>query len=122
MSGTYGRMLSYLEKHADLDRGVEFLPNADELATREFSYYVSPALAVLLPHAKMHAADEILDSGVPGEAWMRRELVSSFPDSLQEKYGELIPEHPLHREIATAKLVNRVVDRGGLTYIYRMIE
>ena len=53
---------------------------------------------------------------------MRRELVSYFPDSLQEKYGELIPEHPLHREIATAKLVNRLVDRGGLTYIYRMIE
>jgi glutamate dehydrogenase len=122
MSGTYGRMLSYLEKHADLDRGVEFLPNADELADREFSYYVSPELAVLLAYVKMHAADEILDSVVPDESWMRRELVSYFPDSLQEKYGELIPEHPLHREIATAKLVNRLVDRGGLTYIYRMIE
>src|SRR5699024_6047546 len=76
MSGIYGRMLSYLERHADLDRGVEFLPNADELATREFSYYVSPELAVLLAYVKMHAADEILDSGVPDESWMRRELVS----------------------------------------------
>ena len=122
MSGTYGRMLNYLEKYADLDRAVEFLPNADELAKREFSYYVSPELAVLLAYVKMHAADEVLDSTVPDEAWMRRELVSYFPEALQEKYGELIPEHPLHREIATAKLVNRLVDRGGLTYIYRMLE
>ncbi|WP_210605158.1 NAD-glutamate dehydrogenase [Brevibacterium oceani] len=122
MSGTYGRMLGYLEKHADLDRAVEFLPNAEELAKREFSYYVSPELAVLLAYVKMHAADEILDSVVPDETWMRRELVSYFPDALQEKYGELIPEHPLHREIATAKLVNRLVDRGGLTYVYRMLE
>ena len=42
MSGTYGRMLSYLEKNADLDRQVEFLPDAQELTKREFSSYVSP--------------------------------------------------------------------------------
>ncbi|MGO1822542.1 MAG: NAD-glutamate dehydrogenase [Brevibacterium aurantiacum] len=122
MSGTYGRMLSYLEKNADLDRQVEFLPDAQELTKREFSSYVSPELAVLLAYAKMHAADEILDSVVPDEEWMKRELSSYFPDSLVEKYGELIPEHPLHREIATAKLVNRMIDRGGLTYVYRMLE
>ncbi|RAD78390.1 NAD-glutamate dehydrogenase, partial [Burkholderia multivorans] len=84
--------------------------------------YVSPELAVLLAYAKMHAADEILDSVVPDEAWMQRELAGYFPDALVEQYGELIPEHPLHREIATAKLVNRMVDRGGLTYVYRMLE
>ena len=122
MSGTYGRMLSYLEKNADLDRQVEFLPDAFELSKRDFSAYVSPELAVLLAYSKMHAADEILDSVVPDEAWMKRELTSYFPDSLVEKYGELIPEHPLHREIATAKLVNRMIDRGGLTYVYRMLE
>ncbi|MGO1312330.1 MAG: NAD-glutamate dehydrogenase, partial [Brevibacterium aurantiacum] len=115
-------MLSYLEKNADLDRQVEFLPDAQELTNREFSSYVSPELAVLLAYAKMHAADEILDSVVPDEEWMKRELSSYFPDSLVEKYGELIPEHPLHREIATAKLVNRMIDRGGLTYVYRMLE
>lgn len=122
MSGTYSRMLSYLEKHADLDRGVEFLPDAAELAKRQFSSYVSPELAVLLAYSKMHAADEILRSVVPDEKWMQRELVSYFPEALQEKFGELIPEHPLQREIATSKLVNRLIDRGGLTYVYRMIE
>ena len=122
MSGTYSRMLTYLERNADLDRKVEFLPDAFELTKREFSAYVSPELAVLLAYAKMHAADEILASVVPDEDWMKRELVSYFPDALQEKYGQLIPEHPLHREIATAKLVNRMIDRGGLTYVYRMLE
>ncbi|RBP66158.1 glutamate dehydrogenase (NAD) [Brevibacterium sanguinis] len=122
MSGTYGRMLGYLERHAELDRVVEFLPNADELAKREFPYYVSPELAVLLAYAKMHAADEILASEVPDEDWMNRELASYFPDALVSRFGELIPEHPLHREIATTKLVNRMVDRGGLTYVYRMLE
>mgnify|MGYP002653271116 CR=1 FL=1 len=59
MSGTYGRMLAYLEKHADLDRQVEFLPNAEELAKREFSSYVSPELAVLLATAKLALQDAI---------------------------------------------------------------
>ncbi|WP_309132493.1 NAD-glutamate dehydrogenase [Brevibacterium sp.] len=122
MSGTYGRMLTYLERHAELDRAVEFLPGPDELAQRDYPYYVSPELAVLLAYAKMHAADEILSSEVPDEDWMKRVAVSYFPDALVSEYGDLIPEHPLHREIATTKLVNRMVDRGGLTYIYRMLE
>ena len=105
-------------EYADLDRAVEFLPNADELAKREFSYYVSPELAVLA-YVKMHAADEVLDSTVPDEAGCAGTRLL-LPGGLQEKYGAH-PRTPLP-EIATAKLVNRLVDRGGLTYIYRMLE
>jgi NAD-specific glutamate dehydrogenase len=31
-------------------------------------------------------------------------------------------EHPLRREITTTLLVNEVVDRGGITYCYRLAE
>src|SRR5699024_480111 len=53
--------------------------------------------------------------------WMSGPLRDYFPPSLQT-YEEHYAEHPLRREIATAKIVNSVVDRGGITYLYRLQE
>src|SRR5699024_1681140 len=104
LSGSYARTRRYREKHAGRHRrrlrrlpetspgvlgGVYCLPHAVERAGRRFSDSVSPELAVLLAYVTLPAADEILDSVVPDASWTRRELVSYFPDSLQEKYGEL---------------------------------
>lgn len=124
MSGTHRRLMRYLERNADLDRAVEFLPTTKQLANRTSTGggLTSPELAVLLAYVKMNAADEILDSDVPGEEWMNEHLLAYFPASLAERFGEHFAEHPLRRQIATARLVNRMVDRGGLTYIFRMVE
>lgn len=124
MSGTHRRLMRYLEKHADLDRAVEFLPTTKQLANRTSTGggLTSPELAVLLAYVKMNAADEILDSELPEEEWTNQHLLDYFPASLAERFGEHFADHPLRRQIATAHLVNRMVDRGGLTYIFRMGE
>nr|WP_272902492.1 NAD-glutamate dehydrogenase [Brevibacterium daeguense] len=124
MTGTQRRLMRYLERNADLDRQVEFLPDDKQLRRRAESggSFTSPELAVLLAYVKMDAADRILGSEVPAEDWMTRHLVGYFPRSLAEKHAHGFGAHPLRREIATARLVNRVVDRGGLTYLFRMQE
>jgi glutamate dehydrogenase len=124
MTGTQRRLMRYLERNAGLDRRVEFLPDDKQLSRRaeRGGSFTSPELAVLLAYVKMDAADRILSGDVPDEDWMRRHLVGYFPRSLAEKHAQGFDAHPLRREIATARLVNRVVDRGGLTYLFRMQE
>lgn len=124
MTSTQRRLLSHLEKTADLDRAVEFLPDDRALTRRAEAGggFTSPELAVLLAYVKMDAADRILGSDVPDEDWMAEHLAEYFPDSLARAHSQALSAHPLRREIATAHLVNRVVDRGGLTYLYRMQE
>ncbi|WP_349828677.1 NAD-glutamate dehydrogenase [Brevibacterium litoralis] len=123
MTNTHRRLLKYLEREADLDRVVEFLPSDKVLDQRAEvgQGFTSPELAVLLAYTKMDAADKILASDLPDEEWMQDLLVDYFPDSLA-KYRAHMDRHPLRREIATAVLVNLVVDRGGLTYLFRMAE
>jgi glutamate dehydrogenase len=69
----------------------------------------------------MDAAAKMLASPVPDEDWMAGPLRDYFPPSLLP-YQEHFADHPLRREIATAKIVNSVVDRGGITFLYRLQE
>lgn len=123
MTGTLTRLQRFLEQNAGMDSDVEFLPDMEEMTRRveTGSGFTSPELAVLLAYVKMETADELLSSDVPDESFMAAELTSYFPASLA-KYSDQFSAHPLAREIATAKLVNRLVDRSGLTYIFRIIE
>lgn len=125
ITGTVSRLMKYLEKNQGLDRAVEFLPTSQQLAKRVADTgqgLTSPELAVLLAYVKMNAVDEILASDVPDEPFMRTYLTRYFPASLVKAYGDQLTEHPLYREIATAYLVNHMVDRGGLTYLFRLQE
>src|SRR5699024_7847682 len=123
MTETYSRLMRYLEREADLDRTVENLPETPALRKRAQAGtgLTSPELAVLLAYVKMDAAAKMLDSAVPDEEWMAGPLRDYFPPSLL-RYQEHFPDHPLRREIATAKIVNSVVDRGGISYLYRLQE
>lgn len=123
MTETLLRLMRYLERDAELDRAVEDLPEAGALRKRAQAGtgLTSPELAVLLAYVKMDAAEKMLDSPVPDEDWMAGPLRDYFPPSLL-KYEEHYGDHPLRREIATAKIVNSVVDRGGITYLYRLQE
>ncbi|WP_229745088.1 NAD-glutamate dehydrogenase [Sediminivirga luteola] len=124
MSPTYLRMQRQLERTAGLDSAVEFLPDRREISRRlaNGQGFTSPELAVLMAYVKMNAADELLASSVPDEPWAQALLEEYFPRTLVQRYGHRLTEHPLRREIIVSVLVNRMVDSGGLTYVYRLQE
>ena len=49
-------------------------------------------------------------------------LPDYFPAQLRGGYREAIFEHPLRREITTTIVVNEVVDLGGVSFAFLLIE
>jgi glutamate dehydrogenase len=109
------RLMVQLEKDGRLDRGVEYLPPDAALLEREKrgEGLTRPELAVLLAYAKLALHDELLDSPVPDDPYLKSELVRYFPQPLREHYGAQIDGHKLRREIVATQLANAIINRGG---------
>jgi len=115
------RLMQMLEADGLLDRDVEFLPDDAALArrAREGLALTRPELAVLLAYAKNALFSELLDTGVPDDPYLGRELARYFPAALREPYRTDIDHHRLRREIIATRLVNAMIDLGGPSLLAR---
>nr|MDT0658370.1 NAD-glutamate dehydrogenase [Micromonospora sp. DSM 115978] len=115
------RIITDLERSGQLIRELEALPADDELAARE-SGLTAPEFAVLLAYVKIGLEREILADGIADEEWTTDVLAGYFPTPLRERYADRMPGHRLRRDIVTTVLVNEAINRGGLTFVYRVVE
>jgi glutamate dehydrogenase len=79
-----------------------------------------PELAVLLAYAKLTLYSELLDSNVPDDPYLGRELGRYFPKEMSEHYPDELQAHRLRREIIATQLTNSMINRGGATLIVRI--
>ena len=79
--GFQQRMMQILESRHLLDRAVEFLPDDAELAERRRRNQplTRPELSVLLAYAKLSLNNDLLDSAVPDDPYLGRELQPLLP-------------------------------------------
>ena len=112
------------KKQGLLDRQIEFLPTDAEIAERKSrgQGLTRPELSVLLSYAKIVLFQQLLDSDVPEDPYLRAELVRYFPEPLREKYAEHMQRHRLRREIIATAVTNSIVNRMGATFMLRMQE
>ncbi|WGW10678.1 NAD-glutamate dehydrogenase [Saxibacter everestensis] len=124
MSSVYLRMMKSFEQRGDLDRKLEFLPTTNEVNRRNEGGkgFTSPELSVLLAYGKMALSADLLASELPDEVWAQSQLKGYFPAPLVDRYADRLGQHPLRREVVTTMLVNDLVDRGGLTFAFRVME
>lgn len=110
-----------LEKYGELDRNVEFLPNAHEVIERQRTGngLTMPELAVLLAYSKIRINKEILESDIVDDATFTELLYNYFPKYLQDNYRKNISCHFLRKEIIANQLANLIVNRMGITFISR---
>ncbi len=122
--GFQQRLMQMLEARGLLDRAVEFLPDDKELAERRRRNQglTRPELAVLLAYAKIALYDELLDSRVPDDPYLGRELARYFPKPLLEHFPDAVAGHRLRREIIATQLANSMINRGGPTLIARITD
>lgn len=113
-----------LESQGLLDRQIEFLPSDAEIAERKArgQGLTRPELSVLLSYSKLVAFQQLLDSDVPEDPYLSKELVRYFPKPLQAKYAKAMDNHRLKREIIATAVTNSTINRMGATFLLRMQE
>jgi glutamate dehydrogenase len=122
--GAFGHVIRTLESQGLLDRAIEFLPSDAEFADRKSrgEGLTRPELSVLLSYDKIVIFNQLLDSDVPEDPHLSKELVRYFPTALQETYSADMENHRLRREIIATAVTNSVVNRMGATFLQRMQE
>jgi len=122
--GFQQRLMHILEQRGELDRAVEYLPDEMALAERRKrnAPLTRPELAVLLAYAKLSLYSELLDSNVPDDPYLGRELNRYFPKEMTERYPDALQSHRLRREIIATQLTNSMINRGGATLIVRIAD
>ncbi|GAB2493333.1 NAD-glutamate dehydrogenase [Arenimonas alkanexedens] len=122
--GSFGHFIRTLEGQGLLDRAIEFLPSEAEINDRKArgQGLSRPELAVLLSYDKIVVFNQMLESDVPEDPYLSKELVRYFPNALQEKYAQDMENHRLRREIIATAVTNSTVNRMGSTFILRMQE
>ncbi|WP_405100089.1 NAD-glutamate dehydrogenase [Micromonospora sp. NBC_01412] len=116
------RMIGDLERSGALDRALEALPPDDELAVRTESGLTAPEFAVLLAYVKIVLEREILAEGLADEEWTTEVLVNYFPTPMRERFAGRMGQHRLRRDIVTTVLVNEAINRGGISFVFRVVE
>uniref|UniRef100_UPI002C2BE22E NAD-glutamate dehydrogenase n=1 Tax=Enterovirga sp. TaxID=2026350 RepID=UPI002C2BE22E len=122
--GFQGRLMGTLEAAGRLDRAIEYLPDEAGLAERRKGGegLTRPELAVLLAYAKLALHDELLESSVPDDPFLSRELERYFPAELRQRYPDAVAGHRLRREIIATQLANAIVNRGGPAVVSRLVD
>jgi glutamate dehydrogenase len=117
-------LIRQLEREGRLNRALEFLPDEEVVAERRNAGrgLVRPEMSILFAYAKMDVYDALLASDVPEDSYLANELENYFPQPLQQRYQELMPEHRLRREIIATAVTNSMVHRMGPTFSHRMQE
>jgi glutamate dehydrogenase len=122
--GFQQRLMQTLEQRGELDRAVEFLPDDAELAerVRRREPLTRPELSVLLAYAKLSLYADLLDSAVPDDPYLGRELGRYFPDVIAVKFPDALEKHRLRREIIATQLANSIINRGGPSFVVRIAD
>ena len=118
----YEDLMSALEARGLLDRGSEGLPGAEEIAERRRAGrgLERPELALLLAYAKRSIARDLLASDLCEDPWLEDDLRSYFPGAVVERFGHLLAEHPLRRQLIATVNANLVANSLGPTFVSQL--
>ncbi len=107
-----------------LDRALEFLPSAETIEDRHRAGQglTRPELAVLLAYGKMTLYSRLIDSDVPEDPYLSQELERYFPALIERRFGRMLKQHRLRREIIATATTNSIVNRMGPTFARRVQE
>jgi glutamate dehydrogenase len=75
---------------------------------------------VLLAYTKIVLADELMDSSLPDDDFLRGLLFSYFPSQMRQDFRHYMEEHPLRRSIVVTQIVNELVNGAGITFFHRL--
>jgi len=119
--GEHAHFIRALELDGTLDRALEYLPSTEEIEDRRRAGQglTRPELAMVLSYAKIALNNQLIQSDVPEDPYLSLELGRYFPTRLAKRYGKLLGEHRLRREIIVTATTNSIANRMGPTFVHR---
>ena len=119
MVNVHSRYLALLEAEGWLNRSLEFLPTDRQIAERQASGtgLTTPEFAVLLAYTKSANVTEMTRSDLPDDPYLEPDLVTYFPQRLQDEFRDEILRHRLRREIVATRVCNQLVNMLSLIHI-----
>ncbi len=114
---SFTRLSQYLVNSVGLNRELEYLPDDEELQSRNLAQQglTRPELAVLMAYSKMDVHDALLEEEqLLTDDYFQKYLLSAFPDVLAKKYTQNILSHPLAQQIIATSVANEIFNRGGI--------
>ena len=122
--GEHQRLLRWLERHAELDRAVEGLPDDEELEERRRrgGGLTRPELALLLAYGKIALNHALTQARGAADPYLARELQRYFPQALRRRYAARIERHRLREQIIITAITNSCVHRVGPALLMECAE
>ncbi|MCF8588299.1 NAD-glutamate dehydrogenase domain-containing protein [Gordonia liuliyuniae] len=121
----HARILAELADHG-VDLELEALPYPRRLRARRDGDLgrglTSPELATVMAHVKLQTKGRLLATTLPDNDLFTPLAAGYFPAAIRERFPEGIAGHRLRREIVTTRLVNRIVDGGGIGHLLSVQE
>jgi glutamate dehydrogenase len=119
----YEDLMTMLEDYKIFDRTEEDLPTAAEIGERRRAGrgMERPELALLVAFGKRLLARALEASAFVDEPWLERDLREYFPPAVVKRFGHLLAEHPLRRELICMVNANSVVNALGPTFISQLV-
>lgn len=114
---SFTRLSQYLVNNVGLNRELEYLPDDEELQSRNLAQQglTRPELAVLMAYSKMDVHDALLEEKqLLTDGYFQKYLLSAFPNVLAKKYTQDILSHPLAQQIIATSVANEIFNRGGI--------
>jgi glutamate dehydrogenase len=120
----YDRMMERLEQTHDLDRQVEHLPSSDDLGERADldAGLTRPEVASLIAWAKRELKETLLAEPLVDADLLDDAITDQFPAGAVTRFGVLLPQHRLRRELIATAIANDVVDRMGVTFVHEVAD
>ena len=120
----YKRLMNDLEGRGKLDRAIEFLPAEEQINERVAAGHglTRPELSVLISYSKIDLKAQLLESLVPDDEYLTRDMETAFPPTLVSKFSEAMRRHRLKREIVSTQIANDLVNHMGITFVQRLKE
>ncbi|HNA99378.1 MAG TPA: NAD-glutamate dehydrogenase, partial [Marmoricola sp.] len=111
-----------LERDGILDRELEALPSRREVAARieRGQGLTTPELAVLFAYTKIALEEKLLASDIAEDDFLRGLLISYFPVQMRQDYRAAMEKHQLRREIIVCQVVNKLINRAGISFFHRL--
>jgi glutamate dehydrogenase len=120
----YEQGIRLLESQGILDRSLEYLPSSEAMAerARNGQGLTTPELAVLLAYAKRSLYRALLASEMIDGPHFLDDLRDYFPSPVVARFGHLVAQHPLRRELIATILTNQVINSEGITFVMRLMD